>query len=126
MEAIKILQPYWEQIKRLVVHAQYCVESEIRNEACRDFWTWTVIASGILALLIIAHVARRIIREQLEFHRNKKRLEARAIVASDEEIRAATWKNDAPASGLEALPAEELAEKIRRALNKDGKPAAPT
>lgn len=120
MEAIKILERYWEQVKRLAVYAHYCAENEIRTLVCRDFWTWTVIASVGLAILIIALIAKRVIKEQLEFYRNKKRLEARAIVASQEVIEAATWKGDALAGNIEELPAAELAEKFRDALNKPG------
>ena len=120
MEAMKVLERYWDQLKRLATNAQYCVENEIRTLVCRDFWTWTVIASVGLAILIIALIAKRIVKEQLEFYRNKKRLEARAIVASQEVIEAATWKGDALAGNIEELPAAELAEKFRDALNRPG------
>ena len=124
MEAMKVLERYWDQLKRLATNAQYCVENEIRTLVCRDFWTWTVIASVGLAVLIIAFIAKRAIREQLEFYRNKKRLEARAIVASQEVMEAATWKGDAMVGNLEELPAAELAEKFRDALNKPEKTSA--
>lgn len=126
MEAIKIIEQYWEALKRLAIYAQYCVESDLHTLVCRNFWMWSVVAAFGLAILIIALVAKRIIKEQLEFYRNRKRLEARAIVASEDVIEAATWKGDALAGNLETLPAEALAEKFRQALNKERKPSTPS
>ena len=81
MKAMEILQQYWEQAKRLLVYIQFCIDNDIRTPVCRDFWTWTVYLCVGLALLIIFVVGRKILRAQLELRRNKKRLEARKIVA---------------------------------------------
>lgn len=123
MEAIKILEPYWDYLKRLFAYAQYCTGSDMQVPTCREFWTWVVIAAFSLALLILLIIGKRIFREQMEFHRNKNRLAARAIVASDAEIQAVAWKGDALVGGLEEIPAEELANKFRQALSKDRSPA---
>ena len=124
MEAIKILEPYWDYVKRIFVYAQYCAGNDMRAPVCRDFWTWVVIAAFGLALLIVLIIGKRIFREQLEFYRNKKRLEARAIVAPEEVIQAASWQGDAMKGDLETLPANELADKFRQALKKEKVPAA--
>jgi hypothetical protein len=126
MEAIKIFEQYWEQLKRLAIYAQYCVENDVHAPVCRNFWTWSIVAAFGIAILIIALIAKRVIKEQLEFRRNRKRLEARAIVASEEEIDAAAWKGDALKGDLESLPVEHLADKFREALNKEGKPPTPS
>ena len=125
MEALKMMEPYWEQLKRLAVYAQYCAGSDMHVAVCRDFWIWSAIGAFSLAAIIIALVAKKIIREQLEFYRNKKRLEARAIIAPAEVIREATWKGDSLKGDLESLPVEQLTEKFPAALNKDGKPTTP-
>jgi len=87
MEAIKILEPYFLQLKAFFIYAQYCVESDIHAPVCRDFWTGIVAAAFFVALLLTLVIGKRVVGEQLEFRRNKKRLEARAIVAGEETMR---------------------------------------
>jgi hypothetical protein len=84
MEAIKLLEPYFLQIKGFVIYAQYCVESDLHAPVCRDFWTGALVAAFVIALLLTLVIGKRLLREQLEFRRNKKRLAARAIVADEE------------------------------------------
>ena len=67
-----------------------------------------------LALLIIFVVGRKILRAQLELRRNKKRLEARKIVADAETIEQAKWVGDD--NQQTELSQEELAERMREAL----------
>ena len=123
MEAIKLLEPYWEHLKRLLGYAQYCVESEMRAPVCRDFWTGVVIASFAVATLVLLYIGKRILKEQLEFRRNRKRLEARAIVAPEEVIQEVAWRGDALKGDLESLPADELADKFRLALQQKKAPS---
>lgn len=94
MEAIKIIEQYWVQLKRLGVYAQYCADKEIRAPACLDFWAWGALAAMALGLVIIGLIARRFITEQLAFRRTKKLLEARKIVASAEVMKEARWKDE--------------------------------
>ena len=114
MKAMEILQQYWEQAKRLLVYIQFCIDNDIRTQVCRDFWTWTVYLCVGLALLIIFVVGRKILRAQLELRRNKKRLEARKIVADAETIEQAKWVGDD--NQQTELSQEELAERMREAL----------
>ena len=51
------------------------------------------IAALVLALLVIVAVGKRVIKEQLEFRRNKRRLAARAIVAADETMDEHKWRD---------------------------------
>jgi hypothetical protein len=119
MEAIKMLEVYWEQLKRIFVYAQYCAGSEMHAPVCRDFWIWVMIASFTLAALVLFYVCKRIIKEQLEFRRNEKRLAARANVASEEEMEKVAWRGDSLKGDLSTLPTEELAKKFRTALTKE-------
>jgi len=47
----------------------------------------------VLALLVILVVGKRVIKEQLEFRRNKRRLAARPIVAADETMDEHKWRD---------------------------------
>lgn len=114
MKAIEILQQYWAQIKRLWIYVGYCVDNDIRTPVCREFWMSTVYISLALGLLIAIIIGRKILREQLEFYRNKKRLEARSIVADAETIEEARWRGE-DTSDVE-LTEEELAARMREAL----------
>jgi hypothetical protein len=87
MEAIKLLEPYFLQLKGFLLHAQYCVERSIHAPDCRDFWTDTVIAIFAVAFLLTLVIVKRMISEQLELHRNRKRLEARKMVADEATMR---------------------------------------
>ena len=73
MEAIKILEQYWEQLKRLGIFAQYCAENDIRTVICHDFWIWTVLAIVGIGTLIVFISFKTLIKDQLEFRRNRKR-----------------------------------------------------
>jgi hypothetical protein len=94
MEAIKIIEQYWAQLKRLGVYAQYCAGTDIHAPACLDFWAWSALGAMALGLLIVGLIARRFVRQLLEFYRTKKILEARKIVASAEEMKEARWKDE--------------------------------
>ena len=122
MEAIKLIEQYWLQLKRLAIYAQFCVESDIHAPVCHDFWIWTAYASAGLGLLIAVMIGKKILKEQLEFRRNRKRLEARKIVADPETIEHARWKGE-DAAEVE-LSQEELAARMREAINAQAKSAA--
>lgn len=86
MEAIKLLEPYFLRLKGFVDYAQYCVGSDIQAPVCRDFWVGIMIAAFAIALLLILLIGKRLLKEQLEFHRNQKRLKARKVVAAEESM----------------------------------------
>ena len=88
MEAIKLLEPYLLQLKAFLAYAKYCGESDIHAPVCRDFWTGIVAAAFFIALLLTLVIGKRVLGEQLEFHRNKKHLKARANVADEKTMRA--------------------------------------
>lgn len=94
MEAIKMLEQYWGQLKRFGVYAQHCIDAGIRAPVCLDFWAWGALAAMAFGVVIIGLIARRFITQQLAFRRTKKMLEARKIVASDEVMKEARWKED--------------------------------
>jgi hypothetical protein len=113
MEAIKLIEHYWEQLKRLVIYAQYCAGSDLHAPVCRDFWLWSVVVSFCIAIFLIVLIAKRVIKEQLEFYRNKKRLEARAIVADLDTMNQHKWAGDD--DNDVNLSHEDLAAEIRKA-----------
>lgn len=112
MEAIKLIQQYWEQLKRLAIYAQYCTENDMHIPVCRDFWIWSVVVAFGIAIPVIVLIAKRVIKEQLEFYRNKKRLEARSIVADPDTMDQHKWVGDAVDVNLSH---EDLAAEIRKA-----------
>ena len=59
-------------------------------------------------------LGKKIFKEQLELYRNKKRLEARKIVADEETMDQARWKGE-EAADVE-LSQEQLAERMREAM----------
>ena len=114
MKAVEILQHYWEQIEKFLIYARFCAGHDIQTAECRDFWLWTVYAAIGLGLLIAFIIGKRTLREQLEFDRNRKKLEARKIADAEEERMRAV-----PNVGVIAdaeLSQEELAAKIGQAL----------
>ncbi len=114
MKAIEILQQYWDQIGKLLLHARSCAGQDLQAAECRDFWLWTVYVAIGLGLLIAFKIGKRTLREQLEFYRNRKRLEVRKIAAAQEEGARAIPKVEPIADA--GLSQEELAAKIGQAL----------
>ena len=111
MVAIEMMKSWW-------AYLAYCFLSDFSNLACKPYWTWVAIGCLVLASIIIFFVGRSILREYLEFRRNRKHLEARAVIAPREVIEAASWKGDALAGDPEQLSTEELAIQFRQALSK--------
>jgi hypothetical protein len=93
MEAIKFLEPYFLQVRAFLSYARSCIESDMHAAACRDFWTGSAVAALVLALVVMLVVGTRVVKEQLEFRRNKRRLAARAIVAADETMNEHKWRD---------------------------------
>ena len=114
MKAIEILQQYWEQVEKFLIYARYCGDHDIQTIICRDFWLGTVYAAIGIGLLIALVIGKKALREQLEFYRNRKRLEARKIVAADETMEQA--KPNVEAATDVDLSQEELAAVIRREM----------
>jgi hypothetical protein len=94
MEAIKLLEPYFLQLKAWIIHATYCVESPIHAPACRNFWEGAMVAAFAIAILLTLLIGKRLLKEQLEFRRNEKRLKARATVADLDAMEQHKWKTD--------------------------------
>ncbi len=82
---------------------------------CRDFWLWTVYAAVGLGLLIAGVVGQKLLREQLEFYHNRKRLEARKIVADAETMQRAKWTGEDTVDV--DLSQDELAAAIRQEMD---------
>ena len=91
MEAIKLLEPYFLQLKAFIAHAMYCLNSDMHTAACREFWVGTMISAFAMALLLTLLIGKRLLREQLEFRRNRKRLEARALIADADALEERKW-----------------------------------
>ena len=97
-----------------MTYVQFCVESDIQAPICRDFWIWNIIVAFGVGMMLFVLVGKRIIKEQLEFYRNRKRLEARKIVADEETMRQHKWVGD-DSENVEVTQ-EDLAAKIRKAI----------
>lgn len=114
MKAIEIIQAYWEQLQKLLTYAQYCAGHEIQTAGCRDFWMWIVYAVSGGVLLIAYVVAKKTWRENREFERNRRRLEARDDIADDATMRQSVVNFGEPVDV--PLSHEELAAVIRENL----------
>ena len=67
---------------------------------CRDLRIWVICAGFAFAALITLVIGRKMLREQFEHCRTEKRLEAREIVADEEEMAEYKWKGGAIGIGL--------------------------
>jgi len=114
MKAIEILQQYWEQLARLLTYAKYCAGQDVSAIVCRDFWLWTVYAAVGLGLIIVFIIGRKAVKEQLEFYRNRKRLEAQRIADEDAAAELARWRVEA--SPVTELSQDELAAAFRQGI----------
>lgn len=114
MKAIEMLQPYWEQLGKLFTYVRYCAGADMATAECRDFWLWTVYAAVGLGLLIVFIIGKKALKEQIEFHRNRKRLEAQRITADAEEMMRAVSREGAVAEA--EISQEDLAAQIGQAL----------
>ena len=123
MKAIEILERYWEQFKGLLVYIGFCIDHPVQTLVCHDFWLWNVYVAFGLGLLLAVMIGKKLLKEQMEFRRNRNRLEARKIVADEETIKQARWKGE-DAADVE-LSQEELAAKMREAINARANSTAP-
>lgn len=114
MKAMEILQQYWEQLKRLWVYIQFCLDNDMGSHVCQGFWRWTMYLAIAVALMIAFVVGRIVLREQLEWHRNRKRLAARGIVADAQTMEELRWKGED--NRATDLSEQELAERMREAI----------
>jgi class 3 adenylate cyclase len=114
MKAVEILRQYWEHIEQLLIHARFCAGHDIQTAECRDFWLGTVYVAIGLGLLIAFIIAKKTLGEQLEFYRNKKKLEARKSADAKEERVWAVPNVEAVVDS--ELSQAELAAKIGQAL----------
>ena len=116
MKGFELLQQYWEQLGKLLAYAQYCAGQDMQTPVCRDFWLGSVYTAVGIGLLIAFIIGKRVLREQLEFRRNRKRLQARQLIDEEEARQRAQ-------ASAEAVPAvdvsqEELAASIKQAMLK--------
>jgi hypothetical protein len=115
-----MLEQWWGALKRLFTYAQFCIDNPVSTLACHDFWQWTILGSFGVALLIALVIGRVVVREQLEYYRNRKRLEARTIVADQEVIDQLKWVGDGDADV--GLSQQELAAALRAGIQQIKEP----
>lgn len=116
MKSLEFLQQYWEQVARAWTYVQYCAGQDLQTAVCRDFWLGSVYAAVGVGLLIAFIIGKRVLREQLEFRRNRKKLQAQKLL-DEEEARERAQRS------AEAVPAvdvsqQELAASIKQAMLK--------
>ena len=88
----------------------------MQTPVCRDFWLGSVYTAVGVGLLIAFIIGNSVLREQREFRRNRKKLEARKLLEEEEAMQRAQVS-------VEAVPAvdvsqEELAASIKQAMLK--------
>ena len=116
MKAFEYLQQYWEQAGRLLAYVQYCAGQDVQTAVCRDFWLGSVYTAVGIGLLIAFVIGKRVLREQLEFRRNQKKLEARQLIEEQEaRERARLSAEIVPAVDVSQ---HELAASIKQAMLK--------
>lgn len=116
MKAFELLQQYWEQLGKIWEYSRYCAGQDIQTAACRDFWLGSVYTAVGVGLLIVFIIGKRVLREQLEFRRNQKKLEARQLLEEEEAMQQAQRSTAAvPAVDVSQ---QELAASIKQAMLK--------
>jgi hypothetical protein len=109
---MKDLEFYSAQLQQFISYIQYCSVTQSSAPACKPFWTMVVILGLVLALVIVMAVTYKLIKTQLDYIRNWKRIEARKVVADAETMRKYQWQGDDLAPELSQ---EEIAAAIRTA-----------
>ena len=109
---MKDLEFYSAQLQQVISYIQYCSVTESSLPACKPFWTILIIVGLLLTLVIVMVVTYKLIKTQLIYIRNWKRIEARKVVADAETMRKYKWQGDDLASDLTQ---EEIAAAIRAA-----------
>ena len=103
MKALELLQQYWEQAGELLAYVRYCAGQDLQTAVCRDFWLGSVYTAVGIGLLIAFIIGKRVLREQLEFRRNQKKLEARRLLEEEEARQQAQ-------PGAETVPADDVSQ----------------
>jgi len=116
MKSFEFLQQYWEQIGKLLTYVQYCAGQDVQTPVCRDFWLGSVYVAVGIGLLIAFIIGKRVLREQLEFRRNQKKLQAQKLLAEEEARERA--RRSAEADPAVDVSQQELAASIKQAMLK--------
>lgn len=115
MKAFELLQQYWEQVGKLLAYVRYCAGQDMQTPVCRDFWLGSVYTAIGIGLLIAFIIGKRVLREQREFRRNQKKLEARQLLEEEARQRAQASAEAVPAVDVSQ---QELAASIKQAMLK--------
>ncbi|MDP2706191.1 MAG: adenylate/guanylate cyclase domain-containing protein [Burkholderiales bacterium] len=116
MKSFEFLQQYWEQIGKLLTYIQYCAGQDVQSPVCRDFWLGSVYVAVGIGLLIAFIIGKRALREQLEFRRNRKKLQAQKLI--EEEAARERAQRSAEAAPAVDVSQQELAASIKQAMLK--------
>lgn len=115
MKAFELFEQYWEQVGKLLAYVQYCAGQDMQTPVCRDFWLGSVYTAIGIGLLIAFIIGKRVLREQHEFRRNQKKLEARQLLEEEARQRAQASAEAVPAVDVSQ---QELAASIKQAMLK--------
>lgn len=121
MAASKLTETFWlyiDYLKRLGIYSNHCASSEIASSACQGFRFWGMIVAEVIVLIVLLRMLKNVIQDQIGFHKYKKRVAARAVVAEPEVMAKHTWQVENP--DIAHLSQDELAEKIRESKNIKG------
>ena len=116
MKGFELLQQYWAQVGTALEYARYCAGQDLQTVVCRDFWLGSVYTAVGVGLLIAFVIGKRVLREQLEFRRNEKKLKARQLL--DEEEARQRAELSAAVDPAVDVSQQELAASIKQAMLK--------
>lgn len=108
---IENLEHALQQFSGVLSHARYCLADATSAAVCDPFWKMLTLTGLILLLLVVLVVSYKLMRIQLEYLRNQKRLDAQKAIADPEVMKQHVWTADNVA---EDISQEELAALIRK------------
>jgi len=118
MKVFELLERYWAQLGKLLEYVRFCAGQNVQTAECRDFWLGSVYVAVGVGLLIAFIIGKRILREQREFRRNRKKVEARQLLEEQEAREQEQARQNAVVVPAVDVSQQELAASIKQAMLK--------
>src|SRR5262252_10870478 len=88
------IRPTEAFIANLWAYIEWCVGHDILAPICQPFWAWTIGASLVIAVLVIAWMLLKFVSYRIKLAAALKAEAERAKVADEETMRAHSWEGD--------------------------------
>jgi len=112
---MELVNEWLKSLDPLVAYLSFCLSQPMQAPACRQFWTWSMIAAFAVALAAALALAWRFVSYKLKLAAALRAQRERERIADEETLARYRWSGEDVVTG-DAAAGDDVEARIRAAL----------